>query len=458
MARLTELIHAGMDVARLNFSHGSHADHAIAFREVRQASDQTSRAVAVLADLQGPKIRLEKFANGFAQLETGSLFTITTEQILGSSERASTSYEHFARDVVVGDNVLLNDGLIRLRAESRDATSVTCRVLEGGRISDRKGINLPGVAVSSPPLTEKDAADLRFALSLRVDFVALSFVRSASDIDLVHQVMDEYGVRVPVIAKIEKPEALDDLEGIVAAFDAIMVARGDLGVEVPLEQVPAAQRRVVQAANRAAKPVIVATQMLESMISSSRPTRAEASDVANAVLDGADAVMLSAETSVGDFPVLAVETMKRIISATASSVDHLDIQFNKRMNKKLLEAATPDAIAGVADEVADAVGARFLVALTETGNSARLLARERPALGILAFTTRQTTRSELALSWGIETFITPFTNSTDQEIQNVNDELIRLGRGVRGDLVVIIGGTPPGSPGSTNTLRVHTIL
>jgi pyruvate kinase len=456
--RLTELITAGMDVARLNFSHGTHADHANAFREVRQASDQTKHAVAILADLQGPKIRLETFVNGYADLQTGSLFTITTEEVVGTAERASTSYEYFARDVVVGDNVLLNDGLIRLQAESRDTTSVTCRVIEGGRISDRKGINLPGVAVSSPPLTEKDAEDLRFALSLRVDFVALSFVRSATDIALVHRVMDECGVRVPVIAKIEKPEALDDLDAIVAAFDAIMVARGDLGVEVPLEQVPAAQRRVVQAANRAGKPVIVATQMLESMINSSRPTRAEASDVANAVLDGADAVMLSAETSVGAFPVVAVETMRRILSATAASVDHLDVQFNKRISKPFLNAETPDAIAAVASEVADAVGARYLVALTETGNSARLLSRERPALPILAFTTRPTTRSELALSWGIETFITEMTNSTDTEIQNVNNELLRLGRCEPGDLVVIIGGTPPGAPGSTNTLRVHTIL
>jgi pyruvate kinase len=449
---IEQLIRAGMDVARLNFSHGTHADHAAAFRSVREAADRAGRAVAILADLQGPKIRLERFTNGKATLVDGATFTITTEQILGNASRASTSYVSFARDVQPGDTVLINDGAIKLIAESSTATDVLCRVIEGGVVSDRKGINLPGVNVSEPPLTDRDADDLRFALSLRVDFVALSFVRNADDIKFVHAVMDEMGWHVPVIAKIEKPEAIEGLDDIVAAFDALMVARGDLGVEVPLEKVPAMQRNVVRAANAAGKPVIVATQMLESMITSSRPTRAEASDVANAVLDGADALMLSAETSVGEFPVVTVETMRKIIVATSESTP---TSTSRRRSSK--DGTIPGAIAAVADEVAESVGAKYLVALTETGNSARLLSRQRPNIPILAFTTRATTRSELALSWGVETFITQPADSTDAMVRQVNDELLRLQRCVDGDLVVIIGGTPPGTVGSTNTLRVHRI-
>src|SRR3954454_3672686 len=309
-----------MDVARLNFSHGVHAEHGRRFHEVRQAATAANRNVAVLADLQGPKIRLGRFAEGPVEWATGERIRITVEDVPGTHDRVSTTYKNLADDVRPGDKLLVDDGNVALIAvDVENGTDVVCDVTEGGRVSDNKGLSLPGVAVSVPPLSDKDADVLEFALRLGVDFVALSFVRAAEDVKLVHRVMDAVGIRRPVIAKIEKPEAVERLEDIILAFDGLMVARGDLGVEMPLEQVPIVQKRAVQLCRDNAKPVIVATQMLESMISHSRPTRAEASDVANAVMDGADAVMLSGETSVGKYPVQAVATMSRIIRSVEGS-------------------------------------------------------------------------------------------------------------------------------------------
>ena len=295
-----------MDVARLNMSHGDYSDHEKNLNAVRAASEQAGRPIGVFADLQGPKIRLGRFANGKETLTYGATFTITVDDISGDVNRCSTTYKGLPGDVSPGDSILIDDGRIALEATEVTATDVVTKVVVGGPVSNNKGINLPGVAVSVPAMSEKDTEDLRWALRHGVDMVALSFVRSAKDIEIVHQVMDEEGRRVPVIAKIEKPQAVDNLEEIIDSFDAFMVARGDLGVELPLEEVPLVQKKIVTAARRWAKPVIVATQMLESMISAPRPTRAEASDVANAVLDGADAVMLSGETSVGDYPVVTV--------------------------------------------------------------------------------------------------------------------------------------------------------
>ena len=298
--RIRELVESGMDVARLNFSHGDHADHADNYKMVRAASDETGRAVGILADLQGPKIRLGRFADGKTVWANGEQVRITVDEVDGTHDRVSTTYKELAQDAKAGDRLLVDDGKVGLVVESVEGNDVVCRVTEGGPVSNNKGLSLPGMNVSVPALSEKDIADLEFALDLGVDFIALSFVRSPADIELVHDIMDRVGRRVPVIAKLEKPEAIENLEAIVLAFDAVMVARGDLGVELPLEQVPLVQKRAIQMARENAKPVIVATQMLESMIENSRPTRAEASDVANAVLDGADAVMLSGETSVGE--------------------------------------------------------------------------------------------------------------------------------------------------------------
>ncbi|MQA16900.1 MAG: pyruvate kinase, partial [Pseudonocardiaceae bacterium] len=312
--KVRELVAAGMDVARMNFSHGTHDDHAQVYRMVREASDESGRAVGVLADLQGPKIRLGRFAAGPVEWRAGDIVRVTVEDVAGTHDRVSTTYPGLADDAREGDRLLVDDGKVGLTVRKVEGPDVVCEVIEGGTVSDNKGISLPGMAVSVPSLSDKDVADVEFALSLRVDAVALSFVRSPADIDSVHQIMDEApGGRLPVIAKLEKPEAVDNLEAVVLAFDGVMVARGDLGVELPLWHVPLVQKRAIQIARENAKPVIVATQMLESMIGSPRPTRAEVSDVANAVLDGTDAVMLSGETSIGRYPIEVVTTMSNIV-------------------------------------------------------------------------------------------------------------------------------------------------
>ncbi|MBX6722473.1 MAG: pyruvate kinase, partial [Dactylosporangium sp.] len=314
--RIRALVEAGMDVARLNFSHGTHAEHEQMFHYVRQAAEATGRAVGILADLQGPKIRLGRFAAGPVQWRAGDTVVITSDEVAGTAERVSCTYPRLPEEVKAGDRLLVDDGRVVLEVTGVSGRDIHCLVVEGGTVSDHKGISLPNVAVSVPALSDKDVEDLRFALGLGVDLVALSFVRSPEDIKPVHQLMAEVGVHRPVLAKLEKPEAVAQLEAIVDAFDGVMVARGDLGVELPLDQVPLVQKRAVQLCRENAKPVIVATQMLDSMIENPRPTRAEASDVANAVLDGADAVMLSGETSVGKYPVQSVSTMAKIIATT----------------------------------------------------------------------------------------------------------------------------------------------
>ena len=447
--RIRALVDAGMDVARLNMSHGSHADHERAYAMVRRASDASGHAIGIFADLQGPKIRLGKVAGGPLPLEEGSAFTITTREVPGSVEICSTTYDGLPGDVAEGDQILIDDGRVRLQVTSVDGPDVHTRVVVPGPVSDNKGINLPGVAVSVPALSGKDKEDLRWALHQTVDFIALSFVRSAGDAEDVRAVMREEGIFLPVIAKIEKPQAIENIEEIVDAFDGFMVARGDLGVECPLEDVPFLQKHVVDVARRHAKPVIVATQMLESMIGAPRPTRAEASDVANAVLDGADAVMLSGETSVGEFPLEAVEVMARIIESTEdhglARMTAIDWQPRTRGG----------VIAKAAAEVAERVGAKYLVAFTQSGDSARRLSRYRGQIPMLAFTPVDAVRSQLALSWGIETFKAPEVEHTDEMVRQVDEHLLRINRVKEGDLVVIIAGSPPGIPGSTNALRVH---
>ena len=452
------LVEAGMDVARLNFSHGDHADHAALYRLVREASDASGRAVGILADLQGPKIRLGTFAGGAAVLETGREFAITTVPCEGTAQRASTTYDGLARDVKPGDAVLIDDGLVRLEVIATDGREVRLRVIEGGPVSDHKGINLPGVRVSAPPLTPKDLEDLRFALSLRVDLVALSFVRAPEHAAEARRAMGAAGARVPLIAKLEKPEAIERLEDILDAFDGLMVARGDLGVEMPLEQVPLVQKRAVQLARERAKPVIVATQMLESMVHHSRPTRAETSDVANAVLDGADALMLSAETSTGDYPVESVTTMARIIAAAESQgLTDLGARPLGERRRTLRPPGRPEAIAAAAARVARELDACALVAFTQTGSSARRLASHRQPIPLLAFTSAPEVRSQLALTWGVETFVVAAADHTDEMIAQVDRAMLELGRGQPGEQVVIVAGTPPGTPGSTNTMRVHRL-
>ena len=444
------LVYAGMDVARLNFSHGSRADHRDAYTWVRQASDESGRGVGVLADLQGPKIRLGTFADGPTIWATGEAVTITTEPCPGTHDRVSTTYAGLAGDVAAGDRLLVDDGRVALRVVEVDGPEVRLVVTEGGPVSNNKGLSLPGVSVSVPALSEKDIEDLRFALTLRVDLVALSFVRSPDDITDVHKIMDEYGARLPVLAKIEKPQAVDNLEAIVEAFDGIMVARGDLGVEMPLERVPIVQKRAIQAAREHAKPVIVATQMLDSMIGASRPTRAEASDVANAVLDGADAVMLSGETSVGQYPVESVATMARIVVAAEEELAQVP-----RVQRA--PEGISAAIAKAAAEVGTSVGASALVAFTQSGTTARLLAEHRSPIPLLAFTPTAEVRSQLALTWGVETFLVPAVQHTDEMVRQVDSAMRDLGRMQPGELITIVAGSPPSTAGATNAMRVHRL-
>ncbi|MBI1377485.1 MAG: pyruvate kinase [Frankiales bacterium] len=446
---IESLVEAGMDVARMNLSHGAYADHERIYEWVRQAGDSAGRGIGILVDLQGPKIRLGTFASGPVVLDRGATFSITTEDVEGDSTICSTTYSGLPGDVHPGDSILIDDGKVALEAVEVSETTVVTRVVEGGRVSDHKGINLPGVAVSVPAMSEKDVADLRWALRLGVDMIALSFVRRADDLLDVVRIMDDEGVRLPVLAKIEKPQAVENLESIIDAFDGIMVARGDLGVELPLEQVPLVQKRAITLARRRAKPVIVATQMLETMVSMTRPTRAEASDVANAVLDGADALMLSGETSVGAHPAHVVSTMARIIEQVeGEALDQLP-EIEDRND------STSRAITRAAVTVGQDVGASAVIAFTETGRSARLVARYRPDISLLAFTPNPRVRSQLALCWGVETFLVPKASSTDEMVRLVDASLQEIGRASVGELIVVIAGVPPGVPGTTNGMRVH---
>src|SRR6478752_6945259 len=417
--QILALVEAGMDIARLNLSHGDYPVHEGVYRAVREASDVTGRAVGILVDLQGPKIRTGRFANGPISLAPGDRFTITVEDVPGDQERVSTTYKGMPGDVKAGDVLLIDDGKVSLRAVEVTATDIVTEAIEGGVISNNKGINLPGVAVSVPAMSEK--------------------------------IIDEEGKRLPVIAKIEKPQAVDNLREIIDAFDGVMVARGDLGVELPLEDVPLVQKNAVEIARQMAKPVIVATQVLESMIENSRPTRAETSDCANAVLDGADAIMLSGETSVGAWPVQAVRTMARIIEATE---DHGLERIHPLGTRP---HTTGGAVTWAAVEVGELLGVKYLVTFTQSGDSAKRLSRLRSRLPMLAFTPIPATRSQLALVWGIETFIVPMARHTDQMALEVDKELLDSGRCEEGDRVIIVAGSPPGIPGSTNALRVHRI-
>ncbi|MCM0674442.1 pyruvate kinase [Micromonospora phytophila] len=448
--RIRGLVEAGMNVARLNFSHGSHADHEAVYHLVREAAEAAGRPVAVLADLQGPKIRLGRFADGPHEWRTGDSVVITGDEVIGTKDRVSCTYSKLPQEVKPGDRLLIDDGRVAVEVTDVTGNDIRCLVTEGGPVSNNKGVSLPNVAVSVPAMSDKDAEDLRFALGLGVDLIALSFVRSADDIKLVHGIMAEEGVHRPVLAKVEKPEAVDHLEAIVLAFDGVMVARGDLGVELPLDQVPLVQKRAVQLCRENAKPVIVATQMLDSMIENSRPTRAEASDVANAVLDGADAVMLSGETSVGKYPVLTVSTMAKIVTTTESgSIGVPRLQHDPRTHGGALTVG--------ASSIARAIGAKALVAFSQTGDTVKRLSRLHCDLPLLAFTPVPEVRNQLALSWGVETFLMPFVEHTDDMFRQVDQALLGLNRANPGDYVVIVAGSPPGTPGSTNTLRVHQL-
>jgi pyruvate kinase len=449
--KVKELIAAGMNMARLNLSHGSYEEHQGRLDRVRAAAKEAGKAVAVLVDLQGPKIRLGRFENGPHELARGDVFTITTDEIAGTKERVGTTYKGLPGDCKAGDRILIDDGRVTVEVLEVKGNDVITKCIQPGFVSNNKGINLPGVAVSVPAMSEKDEDDLRWGLRAGADFIALSFVRNAADVKVVHAIMDEVGIRVPVIAKIEKPQAVENLEEIIAAFDGIMVARGDLGVELPIEDVPMVQKRCVELSRDAAKPVIVATQMLDSMMSNSSPTRAEATDCANAVLDGADALMLSGETAVGEFAIQAVQTMARIIERTEElGLDRIrPLTHNPRTKG--------GAITKAAAEVGETLGAKFLVTFTQSGDSARRISRLRSVIPIIAMTPEMGTYNRLALTWGVESLFTPKVKHTDEMVLQADKMLIDGKRAEIGETVLIVAGSPPGIPGSTNAMRVHIV-
>lgn len=448
---MEELITAGLDVARFNMSHGDHAEHKKRLDETCAAAEAVGKTVGLLADLQGPKIRLGNFVEGKVNLTFGQQFTITVDDIDGDANRASTTFKGLPGDVTPGDTILIDDGRVELEAVAVTDTDVVTKVTVAGPVSNHKGINLPGVAVSVPALSEKDEADLHWALQNGFDMIALSFVRRADDITRVHEIMDEEGVRLPVIAKIEKPQAVENLNEIIDAFDGFMVARGDLGVELPLEEVPLVQKRIIRKARKWAKPVIVATQMLDSMISAPRPTRAETSDVANAVLDGADAVMLSGETSVGAYPVETVQTMARIVENTEK-------HGLKEISKiKWDPHTTGGVIAMSAAQAAQQLDAKYMVAFTQSGDTARRMSRLRAEIPLVVFTPEEKTAHWLTLCWGAQVFTTESYASNEDMVTAVNEIMQDLGLVKADEHVVIVFGSPIGVIGKTNTLRVHRI-
>lgn len=451
--QIQALVDAGMDVARINRSHGTIEEQEAVYARVRRAAKTSGRPVAVLVDLQGPKIRLATFADGPGPhpLKVGDIFTITTQDVPGTRERVGTTYKGLPGDCSPGDRLLIDDGTVAVRVIKVTDTDVVTRVEVPGPVSNHKGINLPGVAVSVPALSDKDREDLRWGLRIGADIIALSFVRSARDIDDVHQIMEEEGIRRPVVAKIEKPQAVDALEEIVEAFDGIMVARGDMGVEMPLEQVPLVQKRAIELCRRAAKPVIVATQVLDSMIRNPRPTRAEASDCANAILDGADAVMLSGETSVGAYPIETVRTMARIVEYTEENGGERIAPLGGFV------ADRPAVICQSAAIVGERLEVKYLVTFTQSGRTARLLSRLRSPIPMLAFSPLATTRDQLALSWGVRCYRVPQVANTDEMVYQVDQVCQQRGLAKPGDQIVIVAGMPPGTQGSSNSIRVHTI-
>ncbi|MCB2204670.1 pyruvate kinase [bacterium] len=453
---LRKLIEAGMDIARLNFSHASHEEHAETIRRIREVSESTGTSVAILQDLQGPKIRTGRVPEGGVELKDGAEFIITTNEIEeGSAARVSTTYAGLPDDVEEGHRILLDDGYLSLEVERIDGSDVHTRVVKGGTLRSNKGIIVPGASISAPPLSEKDVDDLRFGLEAGVDAVALSFVRSERDVIELRSTMKVFGRCVPIIAKIERYEGIDDIEDIVNEADGIMVARGDMGVEMPAEEVPVLQKHIIQRCNFYGKPVITATQMLESMIQHPRPTRAEASDVANAVLDGTDCVMLSAETSIGDYPVEAVSYMDRIVRAIEkeqppSPPAQKEIPEDMQLN-------VSDAIGRASCVIAGQINAAAIVTLTTSGGTARVIAKYRPRVPILALTDNADTHRQLAFTWGVTPVRIPPLSEIDYQLSALKSQVLESGLAKRGEYVVYSAGSPLQKRGSTNMLEVHRL-
>jgi pyruvate kinase len=453
--QLDRLVGAGMDVARVNFSHGTHAEHAEVIRRIRDGEERWGRPIAILQDLQGPKIRLGTFGpggGGRVDLEQGRPFTLSTKPVVGTAERASVSHPEYLRQVKVGDEIWMDDGMIQLRVESTTPDELRCRVVAGGRLSDHKGVSLPHVPLPVSCLTDKDKEDLRFGMHSGIDFVAVSFVRSEADISDVRKFLHDHGADLPIVAKLERQEVIANLPGILTMVDAVMVARGDLGLDVPLEEVPHIQKEVIRQARAAKVPVIVATQMLESMVTHLRPTRAEVSDVSTAIFDGADAIMLSAETATGRFPVEATQVMARIAERAELAALRVEMPRSHREG-----VGFPEAVSDAAATAAHVLGARAIVAFTQSGFSARLISQERPRVPIIALTPFAEVQRRLALSWGVSSRLIRKVETTDEMIEEVEATLLGDGSVRVNDIIVIISGSPMWVSGTTNLLKLHRI-
>ena len=455
-AQLEDLLKSGVDVFRLNFSHGDLEQKVRWINQIRELSDQYQKTVAILGDLQGPKIRTGLMRGGSQELVAGQEVIITTAAIEGADGMIPTTYQALPGDVVPGDQILLDDGHFELKVLRVEGQQVHCRVKFGGQLKDRKGINLPGVKVSAPAMTEKDFADLEFAITQKLDWVALSFVRTAVEVSQLQQILSKQNSAIKVIAKIEKPEAVDNFSSILEVADGIMVARGDLGVEVPSEQVPLIQKRIIRECNQQGKPVITATQMLESMIAHPRPTRAETSDVANAILDGTDAVMLSGETAAGLYPIEAVKVMDRV-ARDVEGDPQFGVQCRAVMEEKSIFQGLSNAIGRAACRVAENVGAAAILAFTQTGSTAVLVAKYHPALPIFAVTPDKQVQRHLALYGGIRSLRVDIQGDTEAQILSVDAAVLERGLLQRGDVVIITMGSPLSAPGTTNLLKIHCL-
>ncbi len=450
---IERLIKAGMDVARLNFSHGTHDEHKKVIKSIRDTSRRLKKAVAILQDLQGPKIRTGLLKDGKIILKSGNKFVITGRKILGISEIVSTTYPAMYRDVKKGDRILLDDGLMSLKVHNVKGTDITCEVINGGVLTDHKGINLPGIKVGLSSITEKDIEDLYFGIKQCVDYVAISFVRTDKDVKSVKDIIKKGGVFIPVIAKLEKPEAIDNLEKIMDEADGLMVARGDLGVEMSPEAVPVIQKNIINMANRKEKPVITATQMLESMINNPRPTRAEASDVANAIFDGTDAVMLSGETASGKYPIESVEIMARIISAAESGSLYRHVSDRRRGRISTF----PDAVSSAAVHASHQIEAKLIVVFTQSGSTALFVSKQRPSMPIIAYTPIENIMRRLNLYWGVIPKTMGLIEDTDGLIREMDRSLVADNLVRKGDSVVILMGMPISQKGVTNMMKLHRV-
>ncbi|WP_028306986.1 pyruvate kinase [Desulfitibacter alkalitolerans] len=451
---LTQMIEAGMTVARLNFSHGSHEEHANRIRLVRQAAKEAGKDVAIMLDTKGPEIRTGLMEADKILLKTNEHIMLTTEDILGTPERISITYKELYRDVKPTNKILLDDGLIELEVEKVEGTEIYCKVLNGGELSNRKGVNVPGVQVNLPAITEKDKADIHFGIEQEVDFIAASFIRTASDVLEIRKILEDNGADIHIISKIENQEGVDNIEEILAVTDGIMVARGDLGVEIPSEEVPLVQKMLIEKCNRLGKPVITATQMLDSMIRNPRPTRAEANDVANAIFDGTDAIMLSGETAAGKYPLQSVQTMAKIAKRTETALKYEELLGKKQL---LPQKTVADAISFSSCNIALELDASAIITPTTSGSTARMISKYRPKSKIIAATPDQRVARKMSLVWGVQPVITNETKGTDEMIAQAVQRSLEEEKIYLGDLVIITTGVPVGVPGTTNLLKVHIV-